>query len=373
MKARRREAFTLIELMVSLVVAGVLMAALVGISGTVQRSFGRSKDIIELQANLRLAMHGLVEDISRAAYMYSPNPDPIRDNRTRGILPTDATEAVEFNLASSMLTLRGNYVSSRDYRYNMTSGNILCRNNLEFDCTTRCELDGVRDPFDAPFADGPDFGAVFCTGEMVRLEVGDGSFAYHTVNSVAGNSLTLAPTPVRADQVRGEDRWISPVTTVEYQMINDPLYDRPYTGAALELDRWMLHRITTDCQGSVTCEVVDFLLPPASATPGFMVEPYYISTGGAVAINQVCMPDFGFTVDAASTPVTAGTPIDPLRLRAFAVILRGRTEMEDPALTVAHPDHSVDLDEDPANGMAHVRVERTMVQMPNMGINFCVR
>lgn len=373
MKLRRREAFTLIELMVSLVVAGILMAALVGISGTVQRSFGRSKDIIELQANLRMAMHGLVEDISRAAFMYSPDPRNASDSRTRGIPPAEADIAVDLDPVNSVFTLRGNYVSSRDYLYNLEQKTIGCRSGQGYDCTTKCKLGGSGTDFDEPFDDGPAFGEVFCAQELVRMEIGDGRFQYFTIAGASGIdlSLSLSPKPVRSTQVRGEARWISPVTTVEYRMINDPTYPKPYLGAAPELDYWILQRISKDCRGNIIAEVADFLLPPTAATPGFYIEPYYV-TPTSVAVNNVCMGEYDFTVDSIPTPVAAGAPIDPLRLRALAIILRGRTEMEDPGLTVAHFDHSVDLDGNPANGMAHVRVERTMVQMPNMGINLCV-
>ena len=121
MKMRRHDGFTLIELMVALVVAGMLVAVLAGLSATVQRSFGRSKDIIELQANLRFAMKILVDDLTRAAYMYSP--DAANDGCHRHGNPPDTSwsataswKAIEYDAASRTLTLRGNYASSTDYR-----------------------------------------------------------------------------------------------------------------------------------------------------------------------------------------------------------------------------------------------------------------
>lgn len=371
---KRREGFTLIELMVSLVVAGVLMATLVGISGTVQRSFGRSKDIIELQANLRIAMHGLVEDISRAAFMYSPNPAQGVDRRTVGIPPAQAQQAVDFDITNDIFTLRGNYVSSRDYKWSLDEWDIRCRNEMKFDALC-CDAFGTGpDCFDFPFGDGPGFEDVFCTGEVVRLDVGNGQFSYHTINaaSAAGMTLNLSPAPVRTDKVQGSFRWISPMTTVQYQMTNDPAFTPPYATPTMDAQRWSLVRVSDDCRGTQAAEVADFLLPPTSAAPGFTIEPYNITVAGGV-VPQVCMTEFDFTVDADPTPIAAGTPIDPAALRAVAVILRGRVETEDPALTVLHHDHSVDLDGNPANGLAHVRVERTMIQLRNMGLTYCVQ
>jgi hypothetical protein len=360
--------------MVSLLVAGVLMATLVGISGTVQRSFGRSKDLIELQANLRLAMYGLVEDISRAAYMYSPNPLQSKDSRTVGILPAQAEQALDFDLSENMLILRGNYISSRDYKLGLEQNEILCRNGMRYDSYC-CELYGGQpDRYKFPFGDGPRFGEVFCPGELVRVEEPDGHYSYRLVNNTnpPGLNVTLTPPPVRTTQTQGESLWISPVTTVGYRMVNDPMYVKPYTGGVLEADRWMLQRISDDCRGVIPAEVADFLLPPVSATPGFVIEPYNIDSISGMAA-QVCTGEFPFTVDKVPTPIDAANPIEATRLRALAVVLRGRTEMEDPALLVVNPDHSVDLDGNPANGMAHVRVERTMIQLRNMGITYCVQ
>ncbi len=65
MRLSKPAGFTLIELLVALVVSGLLMASLVGISGAVQKSFSRSKDTAELQSNLRFAMKLLVQDFRR--------------------------------------------------------------------------------------------------------------------------------------------------------------------------------------------------------------------------------------------------------------------------------------------------------------------
>ena len=371
---KRREAFTLIELMVAMVVAGVLMATLVGISGSVQRSFGSSKDIIELQANLRIAMHGLVEDLGRAAYMYSPDPVHNMDKRTLGIPPAEAEQAVDYDVTNNILTLRGNYVSSRDYLWNLDDLDIRCRNGMKFDALC-CDVFGTGpDCFDFPFADGPEFGDVFCAGEVVRLDVGNGYYSYHTINvaNASGMTITLTPVPIRADKVQGSDRWISPMTTVQYQMTNDPAYTPPYGTPTMEAQRWSLVRMSDDCRGTQAAEVADFLLPPTAAAPGFTIQPYNVVPSGGV-VPEVCMTEFGFELEDESKAITAANSIDPVALRAAAVILRGRVETEDPALTVTHPDHSVDLDGNPANGLAHVRVERTMIQLRNMGITYCVQ
>lgn len=379
MKARNKRGFTLIELMVALVVAGVLMATLVGISGSVQRSFGRSKDIIELQANLRFAMHSLVDDFSRAAYMYSPNPDnqtlPPKDKRTEGLLPPEATSAIDYNNTNDTFTLLGNYVSSRDYRWNLDDSVIRSRNGLLAGPPgSGAELlSGFGDPNDMAFE--RDFKDVFCPGVLVRLDRGNG-YSYHTVATSAPGSygITLNPNPDRGGKVLGSERWINPITPVQYQMVQDPIYQSPYTGAVLEAQRWVLNRISRECRNGVATdvvtEVVDFLMPPTSASPGFFVSPYYDESPSDQA-DKICGKVYEPDVSQPTRAISA-QPIDPVRLRAVVIILRGRAETEDPGLTVYHPDHSVDLDGNPLNGMAPVRTQRTVVKMRNIGNSYCL-
>jgi prepilin-type N-terminal cleavage/methylation domain-containing protein len=381
-KAWNKRGFTLIELMVALVVAGVLMATLVGISGSVQRSFGRSKDIIELQANLRFAMHSLVDDFSRAAYMYSPNPDnqtlPPKDRRTVGLLPLPAEEmaAVAFDNATDKFTLLGNYVSSRDYRWNLDDSVIRSRNGLLAGPPgSGAELlSGFGDANDMAFE--RDFNDVFCPGVLVRLDRGD-SYSYHTVaTAAAGNyGITLNPNPDRGGKVLGSERWINPITPVGYQMVQDPIYQSPYTGGVLEAQRWVLNRTSRECRNGVATdvvtEVVDFLMPPTSASPGFVISPYYDESVSGEA-DKICGKAYMPDVSVPPRAISGVNPIDPVRIRAVVIVLRGRGEMEDPGLTVYHPDHSVDLDGNLLNGLAPVRTQRTVVKMRNIGHSFCV-
>jgi prepilin-type N-terminal cleavage/methylation domain-containing protein len=237
---RRRDAFTLIELMVSLVVAGLLMSALVALSGTVQRSFGRSKDIIELQANLRFAMNRMVDDVTRAAYMHSPNPQHAVDGRTLGVIPPSADVAIEYDGPNTPLTLRGNYASSRDYLLDLDDGKIVCRNQAPYNLTTKmCETSlGSYDPYHEPFSDGPGFADVFCPSELIRLDDGEGHYYYHEVGvATPGDySLTLQNPSVNRAQLPGRYQWISPITEVIYRLDHDNTYTSPY-GAGDPKDR----------------------------------------------------------------------------------------------------------------------------------------
>jgi prepilin-type N-terminal cleavage/methylation domain-containing protein len=370
---RRRDAFTLIELMVSLVVAGLLMSALVALSGTVQRSFGRSKDIIELQANLRFAMNRMVDDVTRAAYMHSPNPQHAVDGRTLGVIPPSADVAIEYDGPNTPLTLRGNYASSRDYLLDLDDGKIVCRNQAPYNLTTKmCETSlGSYDPYHEPFSDGPGFTDVFCPSELIRLDDGEGHYYYHEVGvATPGDySLTLQNPSVNRAQLPGRYQWISPITEVIYRLDHDNTYTSPY-GAGDPKDRWILVRQSNDCRGAVSAEIAEFLLPPTAAVPGLEIQQYE-DTGIGASVG-ICKVPYNPSIEDNFKDVTAADPVDPLRVRALVITLRGRTEMEDPAMTVVHPEHSIDLDGVPDNGLATVRVERTVVELRNFAITLCL-
>jgi hypothetical protein len=86
----------------------------------------------------------------------------------------------------------------------------------------------------------------------------------------------------------------------------------------------------------------------------------------------ICKVPYNPSIEDNFKDVTAADPVDPLRVRALVITLRGRTEMEDPAMTVVHPEHSIDLDGVPDNGLATVRVERTVVELRNFAITLCL-
>jgi hypothetical protein len=156
--------------MAALVVGGLLMAMLVALAGSVQQSYGQTKGITELQSNLRFAMRTMVEDFHRVNFQYTPDPelDPYRFGPSLSTVGSSPNAIVYDNTAGAeALILRGNFVSSRDYRFAINVNNtiqVLCRNGMEFinnpstdmpACGFSSDADGY-DPYLEPFADGPE-------------------------------------------------------------------------------------------------------------------------------------------------------------------------------------------------------------------------
>jgi prepilin-type N-terminal cleavage/methylation domain-containing protein len=374
LKLIHKAGFTLIELLVALVVSGLLMASLVGISSAVQKSFGRSKDISELQANLRFAMKSIVQDFGRVGFMYSP--DPINDMGHRGdgcntIL--EAIPAIRFNRG---LQLTGNFVSSRDYLYDPSVGRIFCRNGRDpLDSPDCSPAPGIAvEPYILPFADGPDFANVFCQNEMVRVDVKGRKYCYALVNqpNVANKTFSITP-QVYGSKTQGDTFWINPVTTVTYNINSDLLYTARYNGNTNYNMRWMLNRATLSCQGNLNADLADFMLPPNDAQfPGLGIQA--INDLNGVIGGQLKQPSFGATCTA--TEGSATCVFDPQYTRAVIITLRARTEMEDPDFTINNyndtspsRDIGIDLDQNPADGLAHVRTERTVVELRNLATN----
>jgi prepilin-type N-terminal cleavage/methylation domain-containing protein len=373
-KMRRRNGFTLIELMVALVVAGLLVAVLVGLSATVQRSFGRSKDIIELQANLRFAMKILVDDLTRAAYMYSP--DVANDGCHQYGSPPDTTwsptaswKAIEYDAAKYTLTLRGNYSSSTDYRMRLNGANqgtIMCRDQ------TLLNLGGV-DPgdeacgsgsytssaqTDIPFRTSEEFQKLFAVGQLFRLDAEDRHYTYHFVTSTTVQLAVNFSPALDRDKVRGHFKWVNPISTIRYRIV-----EKPPAGSG----NWVMNRILVDAddQEEHPTEIAEFLLPPNDAnTPGFSIQVLNDSRGGICQVPW--QPD-------VTAPVALTGAVDPTRVRAMVVTLRGRTETEDPDFTVdatdtASGNFGYDINAAQA-GLAYVRTESTMIELRNLGLN----
>jgi len=374
--------FTLMEMMIALVVGGMLMASLVGISASVQRTFGRSAEVTELQANLRFSMKTMVQDISRAAFMYSPNVNNDLCHLSGATIP-GSQQAIEFDTDDSSyidLTLRGNFASSRDYLLNLAVNPhpVVCRNQQAWVVGGQCSLDAasaaatIHETYLQPFGDGPSIENIFPVNSWVRLEVDNRRYAYYQVNFVDPAAFTINFTqPINRNEVRGNFRWISPVSTLRWHMEQTPAVGyTPRFGAFSEANsRWVLMRQFLDANGIVSrqVEVAEFLLSPGMGGLEFQI----VNDTAANMCTQALEPSLQAPAD-----ITAA--VNPVQTRAVIITMRGRTESEEPGFFIAGyqdpPDphninQAIDLDGDSSNGLAMVVMERTVVNLRNLSLN----
>jgi prepilin-type N-terminal cleavage/methylation domain-containing protein len=381
--------FTLIELMVALVVAGLLMASLVALSGSFRRSFGRTKDLTELQANLRFAMKTVAEDFSRAGFMASPDPasDPQYPEYFGN--PIDRP-ALSFDDSTGTFAIRGNFSSARDFWFQFqggfSQGKLCCRDGMPYNSTIGCQVTALSgDDYLYPFGklqinpglqsqyDQDRFDHMFCADPNISYRLMGPDGKYYLRQLAAANAGTFTFTlanPVNPSGTwKGHNGWINPVSQVRYRMEWDKSYSSPYPSSTVSR-RWMLLRRQQTCNGEAVREVAGFLLPPQAAfdPPGFEVQ-YYGDTNGPYNPQVPRQPSF----DQARR-VEVAADLDPLNVYALVLTLRGRTEAEDPDFKLGALDtdlvparnFAVDLDNNKDDGLARVRVERTVVEMRSL-------
>ncbi len=379
----RRRGFTLIEMLVALVVGGMLMATLVALSGSVQRSFGRSKEITDLQNDLRYGIKMLGEDMTRAGFMHSAKPD---QDYTRvvtnagGVAQADLANYWAIRWVPPILELYGNYVSARDYRWDSALKTICCRNDY---CPGDTYFDTCGDDaqyydrYLLPFADGPGLvDYVFCPGILARVEVGKGRYSYHRVTGVsdATNTVTFDVSP---EASAGRYKWINPVNRVQYQIQADGTYTVRYDSPTNQAQRYQLFRRIESCRDGVFTFadnqfLAEYILDPLGLRPGLELSVWE-DTGAQLGVPSPMVnmvgpnqfyPDTGYIID------------EPHQVRGMVITLRGRSRTEDPEFIIpnylgdqaAAMRFGVDLDGIPANGLAHVREMSTVVEIPNLGL-----
>lgn len=397
----RRAGFTLIELMVSLVVAGILMAGLVSLSGSVQRAFARNKDITDLQANLRFAMKLVSDDFSRVAYMTSPNP--AWDTRT--LQPKTSSPAIAYQPASNSVVLRGNYTSSSSTTImisptNLATFTVVCRNHKPFDAVFLCRDTTLMepDPNILPFGLDPSatpnysdfnarmFEARFKPGFRIQIAAVDNPFenglleiATTTPAKMEFTTTTqIDPTTNIHPDITGCFTTVL-VNQVTFRHTQDLAYTPLFPSGTNNRFRFVLERTISITGGTDVQEVADFLTAPASmgsAAPGFELAVYNDQAAQAASDDMLNRGGYEPDIEYKNlVQVTTAAQLSERSARAVVITIRGRTEGEDPDFFITGNaadvgNFAVDLDGQPENGMAHVRVERSVVQLPNLAAGF---
>ncbi len=385
-----RGGFTLIELMVALVVGGMLMATLVGMSAAIQKSAGWSRELSDIQANLRLAMKAISDDLLQAAFM-APADMTLEQCKYPGQFGGGPTPppAIAWDNGTRKLSLSGNLASSREFLIDLqgnpaTQATVMCRNGMPFEPVLNCGGDRDAMPFgfysaipaeQAAF-NAQQFNRVFCNGQLFRINRGSGVYGFFNVQAPvpATFSFQLNPSINRDHEAFGvatkgdRGKWVNPITSLEYQAV--PAGIPPGTrGVALR-------RTQTVCGTPEVRDLVEFLLPVnGTQWDGFQVQVYPEPNPPAT----YCGPRPASSIDPndPTQPPQAATAanMNPVRARAILVTLRARTVTEDPKFFIQGygandaQNFGFDLDGDPSNGLARVRTESTLIQLKNLVVD----
>ncbi len=129
--------FTIVELMVSITITSIVVAALYSVSRATTETFNQQQRAAEMQLRLRLAMERMRVDVARAGYMATPNsevdprvcpkPSPLLQplSITRATSATNPIPNLTDNAFITPVALRmvGNYTTVDEYLVDSIAGN----------------------------------------------------------------------------------------------------------------------------------------------------------------------------------------------------------------------------------------------------------
>jgi prepilin-type N-terminal cleavage/methylation domain-containing protein len=388
-----RPGFTLVELMVSLGLAGIVAVGLYSISVIASQTFQQQHRLSELQLRLRVASEMLRGDIARAGYMSTPSS--ANDPRVclRPSTPLQAVTLVRpttnptynaganTNINPVQLTLAGNYLNTDEYVVMGVRGATVFLQQ--------------RTPAFNRVADGPAFDRLFA-GRMVRLIGTDGGIQFGLVasTSYAAPTSSVYPSLRLTTDVRvigdaagsgtagcglpglGVGARIAPVTLVQYEIANVAgTQANAYTGNAQsvtgktdlvrrELNAGAGGAVAIDGTERIVAEyAVDFDAAAVIAGPD-------LATNGDPIVHQLAWGDgdnFRFLGPAGSSGAV------PHRVRALLVRLSVREQAQDsnfgwsPRAAATEPLTRFQIFS-AQSGAARVRTAIMEVALPNVAV-----
>jgi prepilin-type N-terminal cleavage/methylation domain-containing protein len=398
----RARGFTIVELMVSIVVAGVALVGVYFYYATVQYAMREEGRISQAQVNARLGMELVATDLQRAGYLATPNSrvDPMvcpasliqvqpvihrngngmvfeRDQAMPGrALPSAGTNV---NVFPDDVILYADYLNANEYlaqTIDADTGTVKLQPLLDY-----------GDPFQPPDAGMPmrmtdaEFALLFPTSAFLRIVNRHGFMQFTTVTGVGGfdaRTIMVNPRPIRYSPTDpcGVEGWcegcrVNVVTGVWYRIeayLDDPA--TPTVNEALQTDlvRYELDQNRQLIPGTrevVVENAVDFqvwfrVLLPGSGGSAFDIDVAQdVPLDATVGIGR---GDLLFDGTAAARPEL---------IRSAVVRLTVRTRIEDPKFVhrarTLPSERIKSFDLYPGTpGAAHVRTYTTEVQMPNL-------
>lgn len=341
----RRDAFTLVELMVSIVAGLIAITTIYSLASGATRHFQDQQRVSQTQTALRLALEQIRADFERAGFGGTPSSRA----EVRCTTPANEIQAVEFldNADSALLPFPavnvveadgirfvGNYATSGTYLAvgtNATGGSIRLQTTWQ---AFRRDFGAPAEPA-APF-DSATFESVFATTRLLHIESAQGLHFFSRISGVSSSTqdVTLAtPLPVGTSCLPGlaDGAQVTPLTRIEYRVV-DP--------AAAGLTALVSGNPAAAQLGTTGPVLVRRELPFNSDTP--------IAGTTRVVLEYVADFHLEFIVDMATGPTNApdlqtiGVPGqapsnilnangtgNPERVRSILVTVAARTAMVD--------------------------------------------
>ena len=401
----RSKGFTIVELLVSVVVAGVALAGIYYYYSAVQGSMREQGRISQAQLEARLGMELIASDLQRAGFLATPNSvvDPSVTQQAPGATALQLIQPIVFhdgtvgkvwpasadfvpnapqnvNIAPDDVTLYGNYLNADEYladTINAAAGTVRLQPLLNY------PIPGTATGGAAPLLvlNNQQFQELFPLTAFLRIVNRSGIAQFTRIASVDFPTLKITVNPLPLQDGPGQTGGIvgfcdgcrvNVVNGVLYRIerrLNDPATPDDES-LITDLVRYFVNQAGAPLPAVrevVVAYAVDFQVWFRACQPG--------AGGGAatatINLNPNIPLDNVVVIGGAAIPLDGTLAAHPELIRSAIVRVTVRTRTEDPKFMFRPRTDPQDrikaFDVYPtAEGAAHVRSYTTEVEMPNI-------
>jgi prepilin-type N-terminal cleavage/methylation domain-containing protein len=377
-----RAGFTMVELLITLLVASVIGVSIYFVFQGQSRVFFVQETVAQIQGELRFAMESLKADLKRAGFLAALNTTT--DNFWCGDKPTTPLTAIQ-------VTDGGGFVHLPSENVNVSPDSIRLlgafnTNNTLY--TERVQGNVVTLSADPLYSPGfpttqVDFDRLFPAGSLLRIV--DSTSRYQiqriTASNYAARSITLESITRSSvggcgPRGLGQGLLVNPVEYIRYRIVDTSNSESPglCANSAALVGRTTLVRERLAPDGSTvlaTVPIADYVVDLQFA---FMVDTAPLGANPSIPVDT---NPYDFQGNATAAQVNA----NPEQVRSVTIYLAVRTPQEDPAfpfrqrqvVTVGGnqglgPLTSFNLDTD-RSGSCRVRTLVTEVQLRNFPLS----
>jgi len=378
---RRRQGFTLVELMVALVAGAIALVSIYFVGAASSRHFQEQQRIAQQQMALRMAMEQIRRDFSLVSFHGTPNSQ----NEIRCTTPPTNIVGVEHleddataNLPNAPLNdvhadtvrLTGNYVTTDGYlAIGLDGGGTTVHLQRNWQAFRRTF--GADDPGGFSSGYSPEmFEDVFRQGRWMHLETQQQRHFFGEIQSSNGTAATITFTP--GIQPGGhctvglaDSAMVAPITRVEYTVVDAnteaELESLRVTDPAFRAVEGDIHPVLIRREIEVDS---DTPIPGTTRVIAEYVADFDVDYWVDTAADDTSPPNLELRDDDA----IAG--VDPHRIRSAVVRLSVRTSREDTRFPFTTRDPALPLTRyevlPDAVGAARVRTATEEIAMPNL-------